>query len=63
MATYYNMFLKRFVHLDGSYYTQFDPIRFVEPGTCLRDPPLVIDHTCCPTTIRFMLERVRQEQV
>jgi hypothetical protein len=32
ISPYYNVFLKKFVYLSGSYYTQFHPIESVEPS-------------------------------
>ena len=63
MARYYDMTLKKFVYLRGSYYTQFDPIGSHEPVMDWPDPALGIDNTSCPNMIRSMLERVREEQV
>jgi hypothetical protein len=63
MTVYYNMSHKRFMYLDGSYYAQFEPLGSVEPGIGMRAPRLGIARSCCPATIRRMLERVRQEQL
>ena len=63
MAKYYDMTLKKFVYLSGSYYTQFDPIGSHEPVIGWPDPAIGIDNTSCPNMIRSMLQHVQMEQV
>ena len=63
MAKYFDMTLKKFVYLSGSYYTQFDPIGSLEPVIGWPDPALGIDITSCPNMIKSMLQQVQREQV
>ena len=62
MFMYYNMCMKKFVYLNGSCLNQLE---HVEPviGVPADVPTFCIDNKCCPTPLRSMLERVREEQV
>ena len=61
MARYYNVTLKKFVYLSGSYYNR--SLESLEPVMDRPDPALGIDNTFCPNMIRSMLRHVQMEQV
>ena len=62
MFMYYNMCMKQYVHLNGSYLNKLEPVESVV-GELADVTSFGIDNTCCPNLLRSMLERVRAEQV